>query len=92
MLCGDIEGMPSVGDQLHGCDDEKYTFELHFRSFKSGECPMMMAAVSPRSVGAMLHRMREKRASVHHIHAVQIMAQRLPPQVLLAMECLRSQV
>ena len=53
---------------------------------------MMMEAVSPRSVGAMLHRMRGERASVHHILAVQIMARRLPPQVLLAMERLSSQV
>ena len=92
MLCGDIEGMPSVGDQLHGCDDEKYTFELQFRSLKSGECLTMIEAVSQQSVGAMLHRMRGERASVHHILAVRIMAQRLPPQVLLAMQCLRSQV
>ena len=36
---------------------------------------MMMEAVSPRSVGAMLHRMRGERAvSVHHILAVQILA------------------
>ena len=36
---------------------------------------MMMEAVSPRSVGAMIHRMRGERAlSVHHILADQILA------------------
>ena len=50
-----IGELPSAGDQFHGCDDEKYTLEFHSRSFKPGECPMMMQAVSRRSVGAMLH-------------------------------------
>ena len=35
---------------------------------------MMLKAVSQRSVGEMLHRMRGERASVHHILADQILA------------------
>ena len=40
----------------------------------------------------VIHRMRSEHASVHHILAVQIMALRLPLEVCLAIERLRSQL